>query len=55
MCVCVVVASPLSGISPQPTKLVKPMKTLMEEQQSKPLLHRDDDVRMIKTCTIALV
>lgn len=42
-------ASPKAGVSPQPTKLVVPMKTLMEEQhvrETKPLLLRnEDDVR----------
>ncbi len=43
-------ASPKSGASPaQPTKLVKPMKTLLEEQlvrETKPLLRTDtEDVR----------
>ena len=38
-------ASPKAGASPQPTKLVKPMKTLVEEQhvrETKPLLNRAD-------------
>ncbi|XP_067139830.1 kinesin-like protein KIF13A isoform X3 [Centruroides vittatus] len=36
-------AGPLSAITPQPTKLVKPMRTLLEEQrETRPLLYRED-------------
>ena len=43
--VLLVAASPKSAVSPQPAKLVKPMKTLIEEQhirESKPLLDQDE-------------
>ena len=38
--------APLSGVSPQPGKMVKPMKTVLEEQsvrEAKPLLKQDED------------
>ena len=40
-------ASPKSGVSPQPSKLAKPLQTLVEEQhirEAKPLLDQDEDV-----------
>ncbi|XP_064651713.1 kinesin-like protein KIF13A isoform X3 [Lineus longissimus] len=42
-------ASPKNVVSPQPTKFVKPMRTLLEEQhvrETKPLLIQDSDVSL---------
>ncbi len=38
-------ASPKAGVSPQPSKLAKPLTTLREEREAKPLLDGGDDVR----------
>ena len=49
-------ASPKSGVSPQPSKLAKPLQTLVEEQhirEAKPLLDQDEDVSVC-VCAINL-
>ena len=46
-------ASPKSGVSPQPSKLAKPLQTLVEEQhirEAKPLLDQDEDVSAYELC-----
>ena len=51
-------ASPKSGVSPQPSKLAKPLQTLVEEQhirEAKPLLDQDEDVSVAVLSTRRLL
>ncbi len=51
-------ASPKAGVSPQPSKLAKPLTTLVEEQhvrEAKPLLDRDDDMRELYCCRLIFI